>query len=70
MERFTFDLRWKYAAGGLAYDEPGFVHRCWSICERGCDGSARPNRIFETALSVAQSAGLVGRKGAGLDSSL
>ena len=24
VERFTFDLRWKYAAGGLAYDEPGF----------------------------------------------
>ena len=26
VERFTFDLAWKYAAGGLAYDEPGFVH--------------------------------------------
>ena len=23
---FTFDLRWKYAAGGLDFDYPGFVH--------------------------------------------
>ena len=26
VDRFTFDLRWKYAAGGLEYDYPGFVH--------------------------------------------
>ena len=25
VDRFTFDLRWKYAAGGLDYDHPGFV---------------------------------------------
>ena len=25
VDRFTFDARWKYAAGGLAFDYPGFV---------------------------------------------
>lgn len=62
VERFTFDLRWKYAAGGLAYDEPGFVHTVLVDMRARLRRSARPNRIFETALSVAQSAGLVGRK--------
>jgi hypothetical protein len=62
VERFTFDLRWKYAAGGLAYDEPGFVHTVLVDMRARLRRSARPNRIFETALAVAQSAGLVGRK--------
>jgi Transposase domain (DUF772) len=26
VERFCFDMRWKYAAGGLDFDYPGFVH--------------------------------------------
>ena len=26
VDRFTFDVRWKYAAGGLGFDHPGFVH--------------------------------------------
>ncbi len=26
MDRFGFDLRWKYAAGGLDFDHPSFVH--------------------------------------------
>ena len=26
VERFAFDARWKYAAGGLDFDYPGFVH--------------------------------------------
>jgi len=25
-ERFKYDLRWKYASGGLDFDFPGFVH--------------------------------------------
>ena len=25
-DRFAFDVRWKYAAGGLGFDCPGFVH--------------------------------------------
>src|SRR6266568_4098931 len=26
VDRFSFDARWKYAAGGLDFDYPGFVH--------------------------------------------
>ena len=26
VDRFSFDARWKYAAGGLAFGYPGFVH--------------------------------------------
>ncbi|EQD64272.1 transposase IS4 family protein, partial [mine drainage metagenome] len=26
VERFTYDVRWKYAAGGLHFDYPGFAH--------------------------------------------
>ena len=26
VDRFCFDVRWKYAAGGLDFDHPGFVH--------------------------------------------
>ncbi len=26
VDRFTYDVRWKYAAGGLGFDYPGFVH--------------------------------------------
>ncbi len=26
VDRFCFDTRWKYAAGGLDFDYPGFVH--------------------------------------------
>ena len=26
VDRFAFDNRWKYAAGGLDFDYPGFVH--------------------------------------------
>lgn len=26
VERFAFDARWKYAAGGLGFDYPDFVH--------------------------------------------
>ncbi len=25
VDRFTYDVRWKYAAGGLGFDYPGFV---------------------------------------------
>ena len=26
VDRFTFDVRWKYAAGGLDLEYPSFVH--------------------------------------------
>lgn len=67
VDRFTFDLRWKYAAGGLDYSYPGFVHTVLVDMRARLRRSERPNRIFETALDVARAAGFVGRKRA-LDS--
>jgi hypothetical protein len=61
VDRFTFDLRWKYAAGGLDYDHPGFVHTVLVDMRARLRRSERPNRIFETALEVAREAGFVGR---------
>jgi hypothetical protein len=61
VDRFTFDLRWKYAAGGLEYDYPGFVHTVLVDMRARLRRSERPNRIFETALDVARKAGFVGR---------
>jgi hypothetical protein len=61
VDRFTFDLRWKYAAGGLEYDHPGFVHTVLVDMRARLRRSKRPTRIFETALEVAREAGFVGR---------
>lgn len=62
VERFCFDARWKYAAGGLDFDYPGFVHTVLVDMRARLARSARPNRIFEVTLEVAQAAGLVGHK--------
>lgn len=62
VERVSFDLRWKYACGGLGLDTPGFVHTVLVDMRARLRRSARPNRIFEAALAVAREAGLVGRK--------
>jgi hypothetical protein len=62
VERFCFDTRWKYAAGGLDFDYPGFVHTVLVDMRARLARSNRPNRIFEVVLEVAHQAGLVGRK--------
>jgi len=62
VERFKYDLRWKYAAGGLDFDHPGFVHTVLVDMRARLRNSERPNRIFEAALDVAKEAGLVGRR--------
>ena len=62
VERFAFDSRWKYAAGGLDFDYPGFVHTVLVDMRARLARSDRPDRIFETVLEVAQQAGLVGRR--------
>jgi hypothetical protein len=62
VDRFAFDLRWKYAAGGLGSEYPGFVHTVLVDMRARLRGSERPDRIFEVVLDVAKSAGLVGRK--------
>jgi Transposase DDE domain/Transposase domain (DUF772) len=62
VDRFAFDARWKYAAGGLDFDYPGFVHTVLVDMRARLARSDRPDRIFETTLAAAKAAGLVGRK--------
>jgi IS5 family transposase len=62
VDRFAFDARWKYAAGGLDFDYPGFVHTVLVDMRARLAGSARPDRIFEVTVEVARAAGLVGRR--------
>lgn len=62
VERFAFDLRWKYAAGGLDFDYPSFVHTVLVDMRARLRASERPDRIFQAVLDVAKQAGLVGRR--------
>ena len=62
VERFAFDVRWKYAAGGLDFDHPGFVHTVLVDMRARLAASARSDRIFERTVEVASQAGLVSRR--------
>jgi hypothetical protein len=62
VDRFAFDNRWKYAAGGLDFDYPGFVHTVLVDMRARLAASKRPDRIFEVTLDAARAAGLVGHK--------
>ena len=59
---FQFDIRWKYACGGLDFDYPGFVHTVLSGMRARLASSDDPDRIFNATVDVAKAAGLVGRK--------
>ncbi len=61
-DRFAFDARWKYAAGGLDFGYPGFVHTVLVDMRARLARSGRPDRIFEVTLDAARKAGLVGRR--------
>jgi hypothetical protein len=62
VDRFAFDARWKYAAGGLSFDYPSFVHTVLVDMRARLRVSERPDRIFEAVLETAKAAGLVGRR--------
>ena len=62
VDRFAFDVRWKYACGGLPFDHPGFSHTVLVDMRARLAASERPGRIFEVALTAARSAGLLGRR--------
>jgi len=62
VEHFAFDLRWKYAAGGLDFDYPSFAHTVLVDMRARLAASDHPDRIFEVSLGVAREAGLVGRR--------
>ncbi|MGK2887044.1 MAG: IS1182 family transposase, partial [Rhodococcus sp. (in: high G+C Gram-positive bacteria)] len=59
---FQFDLRWKYACGGLDVDYPGFAHTVLVYTRARLARSDRPRRIFEVTLDAARQAGLVSAK--------
>ena len=61
-DRFAFDARWKYAAGGLDFDYPGFVHTVLVDMRARLARSGWPDRIFEVTLEAARQAGLTGRR--------
>src|SRR5437762_1585865 len=63
VERFCFDARWKYAAGGLSFDHPGFVHTVLVDMRARLARSEQPDRIFEVTLDAATRAGLVALEG-------
>src|SRR3954466_6496188 len=65
VDRFTFDARWRYAAGVGGWDGVGptaFAHTVLVDMRERLRGSARPDRVFEVALTAAREAGLVGRR--------
>jgi Transposase DDE domain/Transposase domain (DUF772) len=65
VERFTFDARWRYAAGAGGWDgagRVGFAHTVLVDMRERLRRSDRPDRVFEVALDAARSAGLLGRR--------
>src|SRR5215203_5924159 len=62
VDRFCFDARWKYAAGGLDFDYPGFVHTVLVDMRARLAKSDEPGRVFDVVLATADAAGLVGRR--------
>lgn len=62
VDRFSFDVRWKYAAGGLDLEYPSFVHTVLVDMRARLRASRDPDRIFHAVLDVAKQAGVVGRR--------
>jgi hypothetical protein len=60
VEAFSFDARWKYACGGLAFDYPSFSHTVLVDMRARLAASTRPERIFQVTVEAARQAGLVG----------
>lgn len=56
---FTFDMRYKYACGGLGYEYPGFVHSVLVDFRSRLAGSDSPTRIFDAVLEVVSRAKLI-----------
>jgi hypothetical protein len=65
VERYSFDARWRYAAGVGSYDCGGwssFAHTVLVDFRARLDGSGDKRRIFNRSVEVAGAAGLVGAK--------
>lgn len=65
-ERYSDDVRWRYAAGVGGYGDQGgrerFVHTVLVDMRERLRRSERPDRVFERTLEAARAAGLVGRR--------
>ena len=59
---FEFDMRWKYACGGLEFDYEGFAHTVLVGMRARLAASEQPNRIFGATLEAAWAAGVVSAK--------
>jgi hypothetical protein len=65
VERYSFDARWRYAAGVGSYDCGGwgsFAHTVLVDFRARLDRSTDKRRIFDRSVEVAGEAGLVGAK--------
>jgi len=65
VDRFTFDTRWRYAAGVGGYDGEGrwsFVHTVLVEMRARLRASERPDRVFEVTRDTATAAGMIGRR--------
>ena len=65
VERYSFDARWRYAAGVGSYDCGGwgsFAHTVLVDFRARLDRSTDKRRIFNRSVEVAGAAGLVGAK--------
>lgn len=65
VERYSFDARWRYAAGVGGYDGGGrgsFVHTVLVDMRERLRRSEHPDRVFEATLEAGRAAGLVGRR--------
>ena len=56
---FEFDVRWRYACGGLALDSGGFCHTVLVGMRARLAASESPRRIFDVVLDAARAAGAV-----------
>lgn len=60
IEAFSLDARWKYAAGGLDFDYPGFAHTVLGDVRARLDASNDKERIFNVTVEAASQVWLVG----------
>ena len=65
VERYTFDARWRYAAGVGGYDTGGwgrFAHTVLVDMRARLDASEDPRRVFKVTVEAASAVGLVGAR--------
>ncbi|MFH1104335.1 MAG: transposase [Actinomycetota bacterium] len=65
VERYTFDARWRFAAGVGGYGSGGwgcFAHTVLVDMRARLDASDDPRRIFKVTVEAASAAGLVGAR--------